>query len=227
MFELTIFYFLLNPLILMGFPLFAWETAESGWEWDTCELARSTVVLANWHFILLFQHNFWGRLAGLHCGRREQEVAGEAIAHRQSLLHWCFHDSMLMVFCKQLGMNPLLLLSVMSPLCVSVSFHHSHLSSSYPSLNRWFFSTEILNLSLKQKSHPIFPNPFLSSLSSFLPMEVFEIAQVPEKGLFFPPFVLWLCVPSSLYLPFVILFCLPPLSVFSPSLNPSSRLFLH
>lgn len=145
----------------MGFPLFAWETTERGWEWDACELARSTVVLANWPFILLFQHNFWGRLAGLHCGRREQEVAGEAIAHRQSLLYWYFHDSMLMVFCKQLGMNPLLLLSVMSPLSVSMSFHHSHLPFSYSSLNRWFFSIEILNLILKQKSHPIFPNPFL------------------------------------------------------------------
>lgn len=52
------FYFLSNPLILMGFPLFPWESALRGWEWDACELARSTVVLANWHFVLLFQHNF-------------------------------------------------------------------------------------------------------------------------------------------------------------------------
>lgn len=215
----------------MGFPLFAWETTERGWEWDACELARSTVVLANWPFILLFQHNFWGRLAGLHCGRREQEVAGEAIAHRQSLLYWYFHDSMLMVFCKQLGMNPLLLLSVMSPLSVSMSFHHSHLPFSYSSLNRWFFSIEILNLILKQKSHPIFPNPFLFLSFIFSSHgSVWNSTSSRERRFcffFFPPFVLWLCVPSSLYLPFVILFCLPPLSVFSPSLNSSSRLFLH
>lgn len=124
------FYFLLNPLILMGFPLFVYKRAERGWEWDIWELARSTLVLANWHFVLLFYHNFG---AGLYCGRREQEVAGEAIA--PSMAYYT-GASMLMVFCKQPGMSPLLLLSVMPPLCVSVSFHHSHLPSSYPSLNR-------------------------------------------------------------------------------------------
>lgn len=106
-----------------------------------------------------------------------------------------------------------------APLCVSVSLHHSHLPSSYPSLNRRIFSIEILNRSLKQKNHPIFPTLCLFSLSSFLPMEVFEVAQVPEKGFFF---FLPLCFGSVslLHNIFPLLFCSACLlSLFSPHLS--------
>lgn len=125
----------------------------------------------------------------------------------------------LMVICKQPEMNVLLLLPVTSSWCVSVSFPGSHspsFSSSF--LNRQFFSIEILNLGLKQKNHPIFPTLFLSSLSSFLPMEVFEVAQVPEKGIFFLP----LCFGSVslLHYIFPLLFCSACLiSLFSPHLS--------
>lgn len=150
----------------------------------------------------------------------ESSVVWEAVTHGQSskiaLMYPWIHSCDLQTArdepCSCYQSCPLC--ASVTPLCPS---RISILHLSHPSFNRWFSSTEILNLILKQKNHPIFPTSFLSSLSSLLPMEVFEVAQVPEKGIFFSPSVLWLCVPSSLYLPFVTLFCLPHIYV-SPHL---------
>lgn len=186
------------------------ESTERSWEWDSCEPARSTAVFANWYF-LLFQCNF---VAGLqeYVVEGENSVVWEAVTHRQSskiaLMYPWIHSCDLQTARDEptglaISHVPFVFPLLPCPSLISI-LHLSH-----PSFNRWFSSTEILNLILKQKNHPIFPTYFLSSLSSLLPVEVFEVAQVPEKGIFFSLFVLWLCVPSSLYLPFVILFCLP------------------
>lgn len=123
---------------------------------------------------------------------------------------WPFANRQVWIHCSCYQSCPLCV-----PLCPSLApiLHLSH-----PSPNRWFFSTEILNLGLKQKNHPIFPTPFLSSLSSFLPMELFEVAQVPEKGDFFLP----LCFGSVSLLRYIfpLLFCSACLvSLFSPHLS--------
>lgn len=78
----------------MRFPLFVWESAERGGEGDSCELARSTVVFANWH-ILLSQHNFGAGLQEYIVEGQNRKVAGEAIISRQSpniaLTYPCLH----------------------------------------------------------------------------------------------------------------------------------------
>lgn len=202
----------------MGFPLFAWESIERDWEWDSCELARSTVVFSNWHF-LLFQHNFGAGLQEYIVEGKNRRVAAEAITHRQSpkiaLTCLCRHAHGALQTARD---EPTVLVTshiLFVCLCPSLALI---LHLSHPSLNRWFFSIEILKLALKQQNHPIFPTPLLSSLSSFLPMEVFEVAQVPEKGIFFLP----LCFGSVslLHYIFPLLFCSACLvSVFSTHLS--------
>jgi len=204
------------------------ESTERSWEWDSCEPARSTAVFANWYF-LLFQCNF---VAGLqeYVVEGENSVVWEAVTHRQSskiaLMYPWIHSCDLQTARDEptglaISHVPFVFPLLPCPSLISI-LHLSH-----PSFNRWFSSTEILNLILKQKNHPIFPTYFLSSLSSLLPMEVFEVAQVPEKGIFF----FSLCALALC--PFFIIsslcyFVLPASHLcFSPSLYPSSRLFLH